>query len=632
MRLVLLLLLAYCACVPNAWARGLKRALEDVPNPMIDPLSCGRANVPRSALCDPDRLLTKDKQDELEGYMNAFTLADAAVVVIKQMDLNSVRAPDVDLAAERYARGLHDRYGVGNKDTQNGVLIFLSIDDRAVYISTGKGLSEKLHKIMIDFVIDHMKPELRKGDYGGALATCLTNIDVILSGKDEAMIAKAYKHHRASKRSDDDNDTFSLLVWLAVFGGFLGWAFWRSAAERRRIQNLDQGRLKLEKLLKEMENSHGNQNKFEASSCPICLEDFDAIKVPTSAANNLRTALGGDLSGGTSEVTAVPLEITSIDTTPAPRSTVEEEGSPMDDDIPAPPKSTTIASKTVSLRCGHVFCLGCMEEYLKSDQHNRCPICRKNITGDDHQNHSAAGDGGRGSGFFGTRPNEGSQARQRRVPGTSGSSLNDGTEAAPSNARNDNSDRRNGLFSRFGRRNVDPYNYDGYIQGQSGQALNNNGGTGTVTATMTENPEPVVPRTPGMDNPEQQQYPQQPPPPPLNNMQYNNYDPYYNNPFGYSSRRFRYHAPEWRFRLHRMHYMYPSVVDYEVLRTANAAIDRGNLGDLHNQLTARGAQIRLQAEQLRTQMEARARASGSSGSSRGSFGGGSSSGGGGGRW
>ena len=39
--------------------------------------------------------------------------------------------------AEKMARGLHDRFGVGKKGCNDGLVFLLAVDDRQMYISYG---------------------------------------------------------------------------------------------------------------------------------------------------------------------------------------------------------------------------------------------------------------------------------------------------------------------------------------------------------------------------------------------------------------------------------------------------------------------------------------------------------------
>lgn len=62
-----------------------------------------------------------------------------AVAVFHRMDLS--RHADKATAAQRFARVLHDSWGVGNPDCQNGALLLLAVGDRQV-----RGLQETLDR------------------------------------------------------------------------------------------------------------------------------------------------------------------------------------------------------------------------------------------------------------------------------------------------------------------------------------------------------------------------------------------------------------------------------------------------------------------------------------------------------
>jgi uncharacterized membrane protein YgcG len=47
--------------------------------------------------------------------------------------------------ADKFARELHDIWGVGDKHCHNGVLLLISLGDRVLHISTGKGARETLN-------------------------------------------------------------------------------------------------------------------------------------------------------------------------------------------------------------------------------------------------------------------------------------------------------------------------------------------------------------------------------------------------------------------------------------------------------------------------------------------------------
>ena len=82
-----------------------------------------------------------------------------------------------DSSIEDYTQRVAQSWGVGQKDKRNGVVLFVFIEDRKMFIQVGYGLEGALPDITaFDITEYHIKPHLRRGDYEGALAT---GIDLI---------------------------------------------------------------------------------------------------------------------------------------------------------------------------------------------------------------------------------------------------------------------------------------------------------------------------------------------------------------------------------------------------------------------------------------------------------------------
>merc|ERR1719427_1763274 len=83
---------------------------------------------------------------------------------------------DVEETGENLARGLHDIWGVGDAECQNGLLYFLSIKDRFHYISRGDGLRGVLSDKRIKRILDTAKQSFRGGSYGKGAVIVLSNL------------------------------------------------------------------------------------------------------------------------------------------------------------------------------------------------------------------------------------------------------------------------------------------------------------------------------------------------------------------------------------------------------------------------------------------------------------------------
>ncbi len=74
-----------------------------------------------------------------------------------------VPGQDKAATAASMAKGLHDAWGVGDEQCNNGVLMLLSVGDRQMYISTGAGAVDSLTDDAIDAIIESVRPSLRAG-------------------------------------------------------------------------------------------------------------------------------------------------------------------------------------------------------------------------------------------------------------------------------------------------------------------------------------------------------------------------------------------------------------------------------------------------------------------------------------
>jgi uncharacterized protein len=81
-----------------------------------------------------------------------------------------------------YANKLYEAWGIGQKSKNNGLLILLSMEERAVRMEVGYGLEDRLTDALSRRIIEReMVPNFRSGDYAGGLyAASKSVIQVIL--------------------------------------------------------------------------------------------------------------------------------------------------------------------------------------------------------------------------------------------------------------------------------------------------------------------------------------------------------------------------------------------------------------------------------------------------------------------
>lgn len=252
-----------------------------------------------------------------------------AVVVVREMELsgNHYLVDDQDYKinhAKMVATALHDRWGVGSTDCGgSGILLFLSVNDRVVYISIGSGLVSTLTSNRIDGIIENMKPFLRNDEYSHAIVNSIFAIIRYLDQGPPSFLEKNYGFVIFG--------TIVLIMW--------GVDKWNKKKKREYVRIKSH----LEKM--DRERAMALMGKFECTSCPICLEDFQKAQ-PDSSTNkqddNMNNAILND------------------------EPYLGSDG------------------KTLQLlKCGHSFDKTCWDHWVSKNSKtiHQCPICKQDIGG-----------------------------------------------------------------------------------------------------------------------------------------------------------------------------------------------------------------------------------------------------------
>ncbi|GGB11427.1 TPM domain-containing protein [Mucilaginibacter rubeus] len=143
-----------------------------------------------------------DKQ-RLETKLVAFndsTSTQIAVVILKSTgnyDIND------------YGVQLLRKWGIGQKDKNNGVLVLVAIGDRKMSIQTGYGAEGALPDIVTqDIIQNDLKPHFKQGDYYGGLDAGTNSIIKAMKGE--------YKASKKQKQSNGGPAGFIVIVIIVV--------------------------------------------------------------------------------------------------------------------------------------------------------------------------------------------------------------------------------------------------------------------------------------------------------------------------------------------------------------------------------------------------------------------------------
>jgi uncharacterized protein len=118
---------------------------------------------PRGYVSDFAGIIDAQSQAKLEALSKKLDQEKSAQLAIVTVEkLNGMPIKD-------FATQLFNRWGIGDKETNRGVLILLSKDDHQYRVATGLGLELILTDEKCAALGKEMVPQLRKGEYGAAL-------------------------------------------------------------------------------------------------------------------------------------------------------------------------------------------------------------------------------------------------------------------------------------------------------------------------------------------------------------------------------------------------------------------------------------------------------------------------------
>jgi hypothetical protein len=215
--------------------------------------------------------------------------------------------------------------GVASDCGGSGAVVFLSVQDRAMFISRGRALERYLTNSRLDAILEDMKPILRREDYGSA----------ILVGVEEIF---------QSVRMGDPSYWKEFLFVMVLMTALSLWG-------GRRVKEHQRQFVEVTSQLSELDRARAEafQGKYQVTSCPICLESFPISPTDESESSSRSIASSG----------RVKLD-----------GRLGSDGKPIK-----------------LLRCGHCFDSTCFTEWTRTGQGqvDKCPICKAPLgAGGDH--------------------------------------------------------------------------------------------------------------------------------------------------------------------------------------------------------------------------------------------------------
>ncbi|PKG35867.1 TPM domain-containing protein [Psychrobacter sp. Sarcosine-3u-12] len=178
-----------------------------------------------SPVVDQANILNPQEKQRLEAQLRSIYqqgFAQAAVVIVPTT--NGVPIFD-------YALQVAEKWELGNKDIDDGLLMVVAVNDRDMYILTGYGLEGVLPDAAVNRIIrEDITPLFKQNDYGAGILAGVGALKMRL-GADPEVLARA--DAQAAERSQSQNDVGDspspvfLFVMAMIFGSFITSIFGR---------------------------------------------------------------------------------------------------------------------------------------------------------------------------------------------------------------------------------------------------------------------------------------------------------------------------------------------------------------------------------------------------------------------
>jgi len=163
----------------------------------------------------------EQKITDLAKQIEQNTTVEVAVVTVNSLE---------GLSKEEYSMGLVEKYGIGKKDVDNGLLILVAMEEREYRVEVGYGLEGLIpdaSKVTLGTRI--LEPNFKKDEFGKGIYEMLLAVQGILNGEEEVLskYQSSYTNYQSARSS--------IMTWIYIFFliSFISSAFARKGHKSR---------------------------------------------------------------------------------------------------------------------------------------------------------------------------------------------------------------------------------------------------------------------------------------------------------------------------------------------------------------------------------------------------------------
>lgn len=188
---------------------------------------------PEGPIADYANVLTAEDAATLDARLRDYTRTTGRVIIVATV-------PSLDgEEIEPYGQKLAESWGIGGRESQNGVLFLVAPSERKVRIASARGLDQRLTDIMSGRIIRNVVvPRFKAGDMSGGI---VAGVDAIIQqlDMDPAQSRAIEEAQVAAERARQDEGGFPIggLFWLLFLFLFFILPMLRGGGRRRRSRS-----------------------------------------------------------------------------------------------------------------------------------------------------------------------------------------------------------------------------------------------------------------------------------------------------------------------------------------------------------------------------------------------------------
>ncbi|MFK8038200.1 MAG: YgcG family protein [Crocinitomicaceae bacterium] len=186
---------------------GLIRDVSDVPN---------QRSINDIWVSNPHQIITESEANQIDKKLKEIEINTGYEIAV--VFLNSINNQD----AYDFGLRLFNAWGIGKKDKNNGLLIKVVLNPRALTFITGSGTELVLSDAATYSVgQDYMKPSFRNGEYGQGILKGLDRIEVIFEGNDVPVVNNSNYESYTDYSNYPWYERYPALLYYLIFSAAL---------------------------------------------------------------------------------------------------------------------------------------------------------------------------------------------------------------------------------------------------------------------------------------------------------------------------------------------------------------------------------------------------------------------------